>query len=97
MLPNLERYKKDLDSLIAKGGQLENALQAECLPEGFKQTVEKQLGDKADHVLKSLPSFSSDYQSWYSEAKVLVRQLLPDQISDFIRHYEKPKTRKEIT
>ena len=36
-------------------------------------------------------------QPWYSEAKVLIRQLLPDRLSDFVRHYEKPKPRKDIT
>jgi hypothetical protein len=28
---------------------------------------------------------------------VLVRRLLPDRLSDFVRHYEKPKPRKDIT
>jgi hypothetical protein len=28
---------------------------------------------------------------------VLIRQLLPDRVDDFARHYEKPKSRKEIT
>lgn len=27
----------------------------------------------------------------------MIRQLLPDRLDDFIRHYEKPKSRKEIT
>src|SRR5262249_50608556 len=43
------------------------------------------------------PSFEEAYQPWYSEAKVLIKQLLPDRLSDFVRHYEKPKPRKEIT
>ncbi len=47
--------------------------------------------------LKSLPSFKGTYQLWYSEAKVLVKQLLPDRLSDFVSHYEKPKARKGIS
>ena len=31
------------------------------------------------------------------EAKVLIKQLLPDRLADFARHYEKPKPRKDIS
>jgi hypothetical protein len=36
------------------------------------------------------------YQSWYSEARALLKQLLPDRLDDFARLYEKPKARKSI-
>jgi hypothetical protein len=100
MLSNLDRYKKDLRSLIDKGNDLLNAMQAECFPEAFKKQVEGIKGvDEAavTKFLKDLPSFTETYQFWYSEAKALVRQLLPDRLSDFVGHYEKPKPRKEIT
>jgi len=97
MPSNLDRYKKDLDALIARGEQLYIALQAECLPKQFEQVLKKQYGDKAGEILTALPSFTEIYQSWYSEAKVLIRQLLPDRLADFVRHYEKPKSRKDIT
>ena len=48
-------------------------------------------------MLNQLPEFTLDYQAWYSEAKSLVRQLLPDRLDDFIAHYEKPKASKELT
>jgi hypothetical protein len=97
MSTNLDRYKKDLDLLIATGGQLENALSAECYPEEFKAEVTKVLGDKAEEFLSALPAFGESYQRWYSEAKALIKQLLPDRLADFVRHYEKPKPRKEIS
>src|SRR6266700_1134803 len=50
-----------------------------------------------DDFIKELPRFSEKYQRWYSEAIALLRQLLPDRVPDFIRHYEKPKGRKDIT
>ena len=59
--------------------------------------MQKQLGDRAAVLLKSLPSFKGEYQSWYSEAKALIRQLLPDRIEDFARLYEKTKQRKELS
>lgn len=93
MQANLERYKKDLETLITKGEALFLAMQYECYPDAVK----KALGKKADEVTKGLPTFNEEYQTWYSESKVLVKQLLPDRLADFIRHYEKPKPRKDIT
>jgi hypothetical protein len=92
MTTNLDTFKKDLERLIASGDLLHMAIQYECLPEQF----EEQLGDKLDEFVKNLPNFSTDYQAWYSEAKALIKQLLPDRLDDFARHYEKPKSRKEI-
>ena len=63
----------------------------------FDAQIKKTLGEKADALLKALPSFQEDYQAWYSEAMAVVRQVLPDRLDDFRRHYEKPKNRKEIT
>lgn len=96
MISNLERYKKDLNTLINKGNELLLAIQLECYPEQVKE-LKKQLGKEREDVLKNLPSFSETYQSWYSEAEILIKQLLPERLSDFVRYYEKPKTRKDIT
>jgi hypothetical protein len=46
--------------------------------------------------VKKLPIFRNSYQDWYSEALVLLKQLLPDRILDFVKLYEKPKNRKSI-
>ncbi len=107
MLSNLELYKKDLDALIRKGDLLQNAMQAECYPKEFKEKVTQQLREqglhdkalktKLDERLRQLPTFDHDYQSWYSEAGALIRQLLPDRLSDFVGYYEKPKNRKTIS
>ncbi len=71
-------------------------MQLECIND-FKAQLRKELKEKADEFIKSLPSFGNEYQRWYSEALALLRQVLPDRVMDFCRHYEKPKTRKEIT
>jgi len=96
MATNLDRYKKDLDLLVEKGGNLSNAMQLECFPEQFERVLKK-YGNDAKEIRKTIPSFKEAYQPWYSESKALVRQLLPDRLSDFVRYYEKPKSRKEIT
>jgi hypothetical protein len=89
-----------LDALIKRGDNLLYAIQKEHVP-GFESQLKKQAGagnsQKVKEFLAALPAFSEAYQSWYSEAKALVRQLLPDRLADFVRHYEKPKSRKELT
>ena len=94
---NVDRYKKDLDTLLDKGARLHNAIQHECYPQDFARAAKKSIGDKTEEFIRSLPSFKDEYQAWYSESKALVRQLLPDRLSDFTRYYEKPKSRKDIT
>lgn len=97
MASNIDRFKDDLSKLITTGNSLHMAMQLACFPEEFEVQLGKQLKDKTSEFIKSLPNFDSEYQRWYSEAQALLRQLLPDRIPDFLRHYEKPKTRKEIT
>jgi len=72
------------------------AIHAECYPKEV-ETHLKQMGDKAKAYIAALPSFSEAYQAWYSESKVLIKQLLPDRLDDFVRHYENSRIRKEIT
>ena len=93
---NIDRYKDDLDALLVKGEQLLNAIQYECAPSEFEKAVIESIGDQTQEYIQALPSFTDDYQAWYSEARALVHQLLPDRLSDFTRYYEKPKARKEI-
>ncbi len=97
MPSNLDRYKGDLDSLVAKGEKLYLATLMEGQSAEFQERLKLQVKGKVKYDLNNLLSFRDEYQSWYSEAKVLIRQLLPDRLTDFVRHYEKPKPRKDIT
>lgn len=96
MITNLERYKADLDKLIEFGEKLSMSLPRYAARSEFDKQVKKQLGEKAEEFLKKLPDFCKEYQYWYSESKALIKQLLPDRLADFVRHYEKPKPRKDI-
>lgn len=93
----MEKYKADLDALIEAGDQLFISLQRYAFDDEFDEAVKEKFGDKAAEYLKNIPKFTSEYQAWYSEAKSLVKQLLPDRLADFVRHYEKPKPRKDIS
>ena len=92
MQANIEKFRKDLDSLIDQGRLLFLAMQYDCHP----KAVEEAYGDDFPKLKKSLPNFKTEYQAWYSASKALIKQLLPDRLSDFARHYEKPKPRKDI-
>lgn len=94
---NLEKYKKDLEQLVQQGSVLLNAIQFECLPDEFGAQVKKVLKEKYEPFIKALPSFKDKYQAWYSESLATVKFLLPDRIGDFVKLYEKPITRKQIT
>lgn len=97
MSHKIDKYEKDLDALLELGDSLAMAMQYECKTESFKKGVEEELGKKrAKKALALLPSFKEKYQTWYSEAKVLIKQLLPDRLNDFVRYYEKPQRRKTI-
>jgi len=48
-------------------------------------------------MIKKLPNFKSNYQTWYSESLILLKYLLPDRLNDFIKLYEKPKNRKVVS
>ena len=98
MITNLQKYKDDLDKLVTLGDQLFNSLQYECLKEEFELELKKHLKTKKkiDDFRKTLVNFGEKYQSWYSESYAVIKLLLPDRISDFVKYYEKPKGRKKI-
>ena len=95
---NLEKYKKDLENLIKQGGLLHNAMQYECYPKQFVNQVSEALKEKetCSKFISNLPSFNKEYQTWYSESLVVIKQILPDRLPDFISYYEVPKNRKEL-
>jgi len=101
VISNLDKYRKDLDSLLDEAFWVKYSLQCAAVgrAEFHAQIIQSLKGDenKAETVMDKIKPFASAYQQWYSESLSLVKQLLPDRLSDFIRLYEKPKTRKEIT
>lgn len=98
-ISNLEKYRKDLDALLKEAETLSMCLLYEASPDQIRKAVlSSSKGDqeKVDKFLNGLPPFKKAYHHWYSEAVTLVKQLLPDRLNDFIRLYERPKTRKTL-
>lgn len=90
MASKFETLKKELASLIAHGELLYYAMADDVgkLPDTLKKDLEK-------HEIK-LPNFALKYDTWYSEALRVVKQIIPDRSEDFIKQYKIEK-RKEIT
>ena len=93
---NLKRYKKDLERLIQEGEILYHSIRYECNSKAYERDIRKKLKDDTLEFINKLPKFSEKYEDWYSEAKTLIRQLLPLRLDDFVGYYEKPRGRKEI-
>lgn len=99
MASNLDRYKKDFERLLRDGVLIQQSFAHLCYGSEYEAAVLKShKNDKqaAKEHMDALPDFKNAYQSWYSESLVLIKQLLPDRLNDFIRLYEKPKGRKNI-
>lgn len=96
MTTNLDRFKKDLAALVKRGDKLLHAMYYACHEAEFVKQMKTAYGKKADEEIKSLPNFNTEYQAWYSESLAVLKQLLPDRVDDFVRHYQKPKGRKDI-
>lgn len=97
---NLKRYEADLEKLIAAGGQLQNAMSHRLAKAEFRKAAEEAFKNDKERVEKfinELPNFNETYDTWFSEAYVLIKQLLPDRASHFNDFYERPKNRKEMT
>lgn len=89
MQSNIDSMKNELKELRERGHNLYLAMidDVRGLPDDFKKDLEK------DGV--KLPNFNRQYDSWYSEALVVIKQMLPDRVEDFIKQYKQEK-RKEI-
>ena len=89
MKSNIEMMKEEVAELKTRGHHLYLAMvdDVQGLPEDFLKKLEE------DGV--KLPNFNRSYDAWYSESLVVIKQLLPDRVDDFIKQYKQEK-RKEI-
>lgn len=89
MSGKIQKIKTDADRLVAQGDFLYFALADEVgqLAEATKKLFEEK-------GLK-LPKFISEYDTWYSEALQVIKQIIPDRLPDFVKQYKDEK-RKEI-
>ena len=90
MPSKFESQKKELADLVWQGDLFYYAMVDNVgeLPEDFKKKLEK-------NNIK-LPNVNREYDTWYSEALRVVKQVIPHRYDDFVKQYKNEK-RKEIS
>lgn len=92
MPTNLERYKQDLERLVALGEKMQLDLSGRHLIETEKA---KPYRKKFTEEIKG--TFEQEYQGWYTEATAVIRQLIPDRLTEFHELYKGDGKRKATT
>ena len=77
-----ENYRSRLDLLVANATQLVSK----------SVDIAKVSTDDSTDILD--PDFTSAYQEWYSEAYLVVKQVLPHRLEEFAGLYERDPQRK---
>jgi hypothetical protein len=89
MTTNLSKYKSDLDKLVALGRKMHLDLVFRHRAEVGKLSKEHQ-----EMYEKVKDAFEDNYQAWYTEAGSVIRQLIPDRLSEFQELYKGDGKRK---
>ena len=100
MSERTKKFADELDELIKDGEMLSLAMEYDCAPAAFKKAYLQAFNDDEKELksfLERLPEFKSEYQAWYSKAQAVIKQVMPDRLSDFISYFDVPKGRKNIT
>ena len=86
MKSNIDHLRKELTDLINEGDRLRLSLALEL----------KIVGDdlKPKLVAMNLPRFKDSYESWYTVALQVVRQVIPDRLADFTKQYKDEKRKQ---
>lgn len=92
MSNKFDKYKKDLDNLIARGTLLIYSMAYEF--NGEKLGLDKMPPDVQSKIKNT--SFNREYDKWYNESLAIIRLLMPDRLDEFRLLYKNEK-RKEIS
>lgn len=84
---NITKFRDELKALINEGEKLRLSLALDV--KAVDSKMEKKLREL------SLPIFKEKYEQWYSLSMQVVKQVLPDRLSDFVKQYKDEK-RKQI-
>ena len=92
MSKKLDELRKELDSLIQRGRDLAFATLVQFRPKEINGKISKEYSEKLSKIV-----IIHEYQIWYSSALVVVKQVLPSRLNDFIGFYEYPLKRTNLT
>ena len=84
LMNNLQKFNSDLEALVKLGEEMRRDLAAR-----------HEQGE--DVATKASVSLEGSYQDWYTEAHMLIKQLLPSRLTEFEQLYKGDGRRKQIT
>ena len=90
-MTNLDKYRSDLDALTKLGEKMLADLHLRHLENEGK--LKKEEKEKAKELYGV---FEPNYQRWYTEARAVIRQLIPDRGKEFEDLYNSDSKRKDI-
>lgn len=91
MSSNIEAFKSDLEALTKLGDDMEVDLSLRHLDaQGELNKKQQELAKKFKH------NFENNYQRWFTESSAVLRQLVPDRLSEFDQLYRGDGKRKSI-
>jgi hypothetical protein len=83
MTTNLDKYRKDLDRLIATSEKLYYTMAYDL------NLLDKKSRESVEEI--RFKSFNSAYEKWYTESLAVIKQIIPERQSDFIKLYKDEK------
>ena len=92
MSKKLKELHGELDVLVRQGRDLALATLVQYRPKEVIGKISKEYSEKLSKII-----VMHEYQIWYSSALVVVKQLLPSRLNDFIGFYEYPQKRASLT
>lgn len=88
---NIQKYKADLENLVELGETMKWDMHSR------DSNMDESLREKVENLVKSNQGgFEENYQRWYTESHVLIKQLLPDRLTEFESLYQGDGRRKNI-
>ena len=90
-MSNIQKYKADLENLVALGETM--------ILDMYSRDADMRglLEEKHEELKKSVQgSMTKDYQRWYTESYVVLKQLLPDRLTEFENLYKGDGRRKNF-
>ena len=90
-MSNIDKFKDDLASLVKLGLEMELDMTYRFLKDQGKLKEKDE-----EHAKKVKGIFEKDYQRWYTESSVVIKQLIPDRYAEFESLYKGEGRRKDI-
>lgn len=100
MSDRTKKFSDELDALVKEGELLSIAMQYDAEPRSVERLYLPVFNNDKEEFkifVDKLPNFRNAYQGWYSRSQAVIKQIMPDRLSDFISYFDVPKGRKEIT